>query len=124
MSRVLLAASAAIGLLWISPEASGQSMSQELTFVSVPALRANVAASISVKLTDGWTGSVLSSRMVQFSVGEQFYLTSAGNYPTNSSGTATFRWTFRRPGKYRVVAWIPDGFGYIAQRKTILVNVQ
>jgi hypothetical protein len=112
------------GLAVCPDEVAAQSMSQEFSFAPVPVLKANAGATLSVRLTDAWTGTALSSRMVQFSTGEQYYLTSAGSYPTNSSGVASFRWTFTRPGRYRIAAFIPDGRGYLAQRKTIFVNVQ
>lgn len=104
--------------------AEAQSKTQNIVITAPVTIRVNTNTAISATVTDSWTNARIPSRMVAFSVGEQLYLTSAGSYPTNSAGVATFNWRFTKTGKHRVVAYIVDGGGYLSQRTTLIVNVQ
>lgn len=101
-----------------------QSKTQNIQLLAPVTVRTNTNVAFTATVSNTWDNTRIASRMVTFSVGDQFYLTNAGAYPTNTTGVATFNWRFTRPGKYRVVANIPDGSGYLSQRTTLIVNVQ
>ena len=116
----------ALVIAMISTEAktaSAQSKSQTVSISAPATARVNSPVTVTARLTDTWTGASLPGRVLDFALGQEFWLSNRGSYNTNSNGQATAQLSFNTRGRHRIVVYMSDGYGYISQRSTVFITV-
>jgi hypothetical protein len=110
-------------LFGLGAEAHAQSKSQTLTISAPSSARVNTDVTVTMTASDTWNGQRLVARPIQTAVGEEFYLSNRGTYYTSNQGVASFRTRFTSTGRYRIVVFIDNGFGYLSQRSTAFITI-
>lgn len=105
-------------------EVRAQDKSQDLALSVPSSAAAGSRVAITATLSDSWNGRRLAGRLVAFGVGQEFYLANAGSYNTSNSGVTSFTWRFANRGRYRVVAYVDNGYGYLSQRSARFIDIR
>lgn len=118
-----LAATTALALSGAILTQSSSGKSTGIVLTAPTTIRVNTNVTFTGRLVDAWDPvQGVGGVQVNWGIGDRFSMYGS-RASTSNNGSFTFAGYFNAPGRYRVTAQFPGGWGWQDSRTTIFVNV-